>query len=37
MLRKECSKYGRLVVYTYRREVCVARFDKLGNARAFES
>ena len=24
-------------ICTYRRGVCVARFDKLGNARAFES
>ena len=31
---KKCCRCGSLVVYTYRREVCVARFDKMGDARA---
>ena len=30
------SVYGGCI-YTYRRGVCVARFDKLGNAKAFTS
>ncbi len=31
------GKRDNVSVYTYRREVCVARFDELGNAKAFRT